>query len=336
MMMNTGSRLIYLLAPFCWLVLQAQVEAQPACTPVVYAFRHAEDSNSLPYPNTLTKTGLRHADLYVSMIDNINAPLGTNYCPVTKIYSINLKKADGTTGNTTNPFFTARPLARAKMADADPIEKVSSGSASYALLEYLGNSPDPLINTVSKPFVPSYTTNVANALRATLVTTAQAGGSSAIFWTSQGLHILGGAIINAESKVPQKNIDDGAKAPDTKYVVFPAGTPIGTPPRNAVYIFPYNAAKAGFDDVTTFNQYVQCYNWTISSPDSDTEFRADYWCGNSNYGDLGGNPKSASLISDANLACVHATICSIDTLVKGGSAYYGSCPSGMPKVIPPC
>lgn len=331
--MNMGTRLIYVLAPFCSLVLQAQ--AQPACTPVVYAFRHAEDSNSLTYPNTLTKTGLRHADLYVSMIDNINAPLGTNYCAVTQVYSINLKKADGT-GNTTNPFFTARPLAISKMDGADPLQKVSSGSASYALLEYLGNFPDPSKNTSSNPFVPSYTTNVANALRATLVTTAQAGGSSAIFWTSQGLHVLGGAIINADSNVPQKNIDDGAAAPFTKYVVFPAGTPIGTPPRNAVYIFPYNATKAGFDDVTTFNQHVQCYNWTISSPDSDTAFRADYWCGNSNYGDLGGNPKSTSLISDANLACVHATICSIDTLTKAGSAYYGSCPSGMPKVVPPC
>ena len=71
-MMNTGNRMIYVLAPFFCLVLQARSQAQPACTPVVYAFRHAEDSNSLPYPNTLTKTGLRHADLYVSMVDDIN------------------------------------------------------------------------------------------------------------------------------------------------------------------------------------------------------------------------------------------------------------------------
>jgi len=320
------ARPIYALLPLGFLALQGQAQAQPACTPVVYAFRHAEDSNALTYPNTLTKTGLRHADLYVSMIDNINAPLGTNYCAVTKVYSINLTKADGS-GNTTNPFLTAKPLAIAKMAGADPLQKVSSGSTNLALLEYLGNSPDPATHTSSNPFVPSYTTDVANALRATLVTTAQAGGSSAVFWTSQGLHVLGGAIINADSRIPQKVIDG---------VAFPAGTLIGTPPRNAAYIFPYNATTAGFDDVTTFDQYVQCYNWTISSPDSDTEFRTDFWCGKANYGDLGGNPKSPSLISDANLGCVHARICRTDTLIKEGSAYYGYCPSGEPKVVPPC
>src|SRR5258708_3216229 len=184
---------------------------------------------------------------------------------------------------------------------ADPLEKVSSGGASYPLLEYLGNSPDPSKNTPSNPFVPSYTTAVGSALRDTLVTTAQAGESSAIFWTSGGLHVLGGAIINTDSKVPQKTIDDGGKT-----VAFSPGTPIGTPPRNAVYIFPYNASKAGFDDVAKFNQHVQCYNWTMKSSDADTDFRADYWCGTSNYGDLGGNPKSPSLIRDADLACVHA------------------------------
>lgn len=327
--MNTGNRVICVLAPFFCLVLQARAEAQPACTPVVYAFRHAEDSNDLPYPNTLTKTGLRHADLYVSMVDDINAALGTNYCPVTKVYTINLKKADGS-GNTTNPFFTAKPLAIKKMS-ADPLETVSSKGTGYPLLEYLGNSPDPAKNTPSNPFIPSYTTAVANALRDALVTTAQAENSSAIFWTSQGLHVLAGAIIKAESKVPQKVIEDGKKT-----VAFPAGTPIGTPPRNAVYIFPYNPSKAGFDDVTKFTQHVQCYNWTMKSSDADTEFRADFWCGMSNYGDLGGNPKSPSLICDADLASVHARICDTDTLTKKGSAYHGSCPGGLSKVVPPC
>jgi hypothetical protein len=332
--MNTGKRSIYVLASLCWMLSQTRTQAQAACTPVVYAFRHAEDSNSLAYPNTLTKTGLRHADLYVSMIDEINAGLGTSYCPVTKVYSINLTKADGK-GNTTNPFLTAKPLAIDKTG-GDPSQNVGSGSATYSLLEYLGNFPDPATNTSSNPFVPSYTTKVASALRAALVATAQENASSAIFWTSQGLHVLAGAIINAESKVPQKPIDDDAPAPHTKFVVFLPGTPSGTPPRNAVYVFPYDAGKAGFDDVAKFNQHVQCYNWTISSPDAEMGFRPDYWCGTSNYGDLGGNPKSPSLLKDADLSCVHARICETDTLSKKGSAYYGSCPSGMPNVVPPC
>jgi hypothetical protein len=302
-------------------VFPGRAHAQLGCTPVVYAFRHAEDnSDTFPYPRTLTDAGGRHADLYVPMMNEINTVLKTTHCPVTKVYAINLTKADGT-GNTTNPFYTAQPLAVSRMRGSDPLVAVRSRSATYALLEFLGNSPE------GSTFVPSYTTAPAAALRGELVATAQAAQSSAIFWTSQGLHILAGAIIGADSKVPQKAI---------KGVTFPAGTQAGTPPRNAVYIFPYDAAKAGFSDVTEFNAYVQCYNWTMKSPDADTAFRADFWCGNSNYGDLGGNPNYPSLISKADLACVHARICKTKGLSSPGSAYYGSCPSGMPKVVPPC
>jgi hypothetical protein len=327
---RTRSRALYVLAPLLCLVAQAPAQAQSGCTPVVYAFRHAEDSNDLPYPHTLTKTGLRHADLYVAMVDDINGALGTNYCPVTSVYTINLTKGDGT-GNTTNPFLTAKPLALAKTG-ADPLATVSSEGKTFPLLEYLGNSPDPVKNTPSNPFVPSYTTGVAGALRETLVATARANSSTAIFWTSQGLRVLAGAIIDGDSKVPQKTIEDEKK----RTVALPAGTPVGTPPRTAVYIFPYDATKGGFDDVTKFNQHVQCFNWTIKSADAETAFRADYWCGNSNYGDLGGNPNSPSLIKDADLTCVHARICNTDTLTMKGSAYYGFCPSGVPKVVPPC
>jgi hypothetical protein len=324
---NRLARTLALLGLLALLAPAAMAQTTP-CTPMVYAFRHAEDSNALTYPNTLTATGLRHADLYVSMLDGINASLGSNHCPVTKVYAINRTKADGS-GNTTNPYLTAKPLARSKMALANPIETVGG----YALLEYLGNKPDPTKNTAGIPFAASYTTASATALRETLLATARADQSSAIFWTSQGLHILGGAIINAESQVPQKNIDDGAPTP--KYVVFKAGTPIGTPPRNAAYLFTYNTANSRFDDVTKLNQHAQCYNFTVKSADSDTAFRTDFWCGNVNYGDLGGNPKSPSLICKNQLPSVRARICNADNLSNKGNAYDGSCPSIEPKLVPP-
>ena len=338
--MNTTTRLVRALVPLWLLALHAPTSmAQAACTPMVYAFRHAEDSNHLKYPNTLTKTGLRHADLYVSMLNNINAALGSNHCPVTKVYAINTTKADGISGNTWNPFLTAIPLAKSRMAGAEPIQNVSS----YKLLEFLDNNPDPRTNTASKPFFASYTTPTASALRAELVRTATTldGQSSAIFGTSQGLHILSGAIIGAESRVPQKNIDDG-KTPAT-LVVFKAGTPIGTPPRNAAYLFAYNKDKNGFDDVVAkatsaypfSNLHVQCYNWTITSPDSATAFRANFWCGDDEFGDLGGNPKVTSQICDAALASVRAQICNTDTLMKKGSAYYGYCINNETPVSPP-
>jgi hypothetical protein len=320
--MKTRHRVIYALAALLAPMVPTSARAQSACTPVVYAFRHVEDSNALKYPHTLTKTGMRHADLYVSMIDDIDASLGTSVCPVTKVYTINLVKADGS-GNTTNPFYTAQPLAVAKTG-ADPLQTVGSAGSSHALLEYLGNSPDPGKHTSSNRFVPRYDTDVARALRDALVTTAEAGESSAIFWTSQGLHILAGAIIDGDSKVPQKDIDDDKG----RVVAFPEGTPRGTPPRNAVYVFPYDAMKGGFDDVTKFDQYVQCYNWTLVSADSETAFRTNLWCGNSNYGDLGGNPKLPSAISDADLPRVRARICNTDALQSPGSAYYGWCPAG--------
>lgn len=352
MKMNRATRPGYPLAAFCLLAFVAepalaQSTTTVTCTPMVYAFRHAEDSDAMTYPNTLTPTGLRHADLYVSMLDGINASLGinaspgSNHCPVTKVYAINLKMANGD-GNTNNPYLTAKPLAKSRMADANPIETVGG----YALLEFLGNdAPDPLKNTLSNPYTASYTKPEATALRTTLIATAKTqttittptttttttytGQSSAIFWTSAGLNILGGAIIGRVSKVPQKSFGTA---------VFSAFTSsqLGTPQRNAAYIFRYNGSS--FDDVPKFDQYVQCYNWTLYDPSASAgDFKSNYWCGKKGWADLGGAPSNTtgkSKISDADLGCVRAKICDTDKLTAGSAnaAYYGSCPKAPLEV----
>ncbi len=98
--------LIYSLVICCTLSSFARPSASYAtCTPVVYAFRHAEDLNGPP--TVLTPVGMEHANLYIEMITAFE--LTKNYCPVKFVYSVNQLKPGGETG-TTNPYFTARPL----------------------------------------------------------------------------------------------------------------------------------------------------------------------------------------------------------------------------------
>ena len=92
------------------------------------------------------------------------------------------------------------------MSGADPITKVGNdpNDVNTQLWEFLGNGQN------AKPTLPiNYNTTVADQLRKELLATAQRGASSAIFWTSQGLHVLGGVIIDGTSIVPDKNADAG-------------------------------------------------------------------------------------------------------------------------------
>src|SRR5215471_1722563 len=64
-----------------------------ACTPVVYAFRHAEDTNPPgQHPPVgevpifaLTPTGRAHAALYPTRISDLQA--ANHFCPVAKVYA---------------------------------------------------------------------------------------------------------------------------------------------------------------------------------------------------------------------------------------------------------
>jgi len=250
------------------------------CTPVVYAFRHAEDTNP-PSPGpifALTPTGQRHAQLYASMVPALAAANG--FCPVDKVYSTTkaakIAPCSPNCTSATNAFDTGAPLARSAMA-RDPLTSVGG----LELYEYLGNGNDA-------PDNPSYSTDVAKALRAALVASAQANRSTAIFWTSQGLNVLGGAITGATSAVPSKK--DGA-----------------TPPRNAAYVFvakrsggsssPYD----GFSDIDSPTTFVQCFNrvettkqftppgprFFVPTPDDPVQ---RYYCGTGAQSNLGGAP----------------------------------------------
>ncbi len=58
--------------------------AQDACIPVVYAFRHAEDTNPPSHVPifTLTPTGTAHAKLYETMVPAFGADPSHKVCPV--------------------------------------------------------------------------------------------------------------------------------------------------------------------------------------------------------------------------------------------------------------
>jgi len=100
--------LIYSLAIFCSLSSFARPSA--ACTPVVYAFRHAEDLPSDVYPTGLKPVGRQNADLYPAMVDAFGIAYG--YCPVGFVYSVyNINPGPPPAPGTNNPLQTAQPLA---------------------------------------------------------------------------------------------------------------------------------------------------------------------------------------------------------------------------------
>src|SRR5215510_9236456 len=126
-------------------------------------------------------------------------------CGVTKVYAITKENKDDGTFNAWNSFNSAVPLAHDRMGStSDPITAVPEDPTKpdgekLKLQEYVGNPS----NTTPTSTV-SYLTATAVALRSVLIETAKLGQSSAIFWTSDGLHVLGGAILGEDSNVPAK------------------------------------------------------------------------------------------------------------------------------------
>ncbi len=334
------------------LLFSASAAPAQSCTPVVLAFRHAEDTNPPNPPGpifALTPTGTRHAELYAE--NNSGDPESgmvfafvsrNGFCKVTKVYATSkMTKSPCSTNcaSASNAFDTASPLAKAVMSGADPITKVGTdpNDVNSQLWEYLGNGQDP------KPTLPiNYNTTVADQLRKELLATAKRGESSAIFWTSQGLHVLGGVIIDGTSIVPDKNAD--------------AGTPhAGTPPRNAVYLF--TAAKDSGGNVVKFNDtpstskysgavlstsvYVQCFNRVekIDSPLLQPTPRftvpPPFICGfrtNSNLGYTGKNcaagAQCGTIPNDQN-SDIKGRICNTTTDIlenTSASEIFGECP----------
>ncbi len=321
--------LIYSLLYFCasLLVFTSSASAQTACTPVVYAFRHAEDSG-----RNLTLVGRQHASLYPAMV----AGFGTShdYCPVGYVYSMYEMNPDGSAG-TNNPFQTAQPLAAFICGEAaffagldpyttclgsasEPHTALASANGGGNLYEYLA------IEGAPRTTQPSAT---GSQLRDELVQHAGEGFSSAIFWSSQGLNVLGQAIapgftgIPGCSTLPPKDSCKNLKAP-----------------RNAAFVFEFNGSS--FEAPENVKQYVQCFNVHIT--DFSTPPMLDgptppapigpgpttYYCGN----EIGGTGNLPSTSGEGlaqtfkYLDLLLGKICDTTNLIKTGpQGYYGYC-----------
>jgi hypothetical protein len=268
--LNTKNALLCFLTGFVSLSLFFSSPAAAACTPVVYAFRHAEDLNGPP--TELTPVGMEHANLYIEMITAFE--LTNNYCPVKFVYSVNQVKPGGEVG-TTNPYFTARPLANIVM-NLNPIIEIDNKRID----EFLEMS------------------NIGPVrFRDVMLDKVEGGSSVALFWTSQGLHNLGEAIV------PGFNIPEEPK-----------------PPRNAAYVFEFNGSD-GFIAPPKVDQYIQCFNWANFRAPGDMS-SSKYWCGNASNGNL------SSSIAAKYLYKLHGRICDTDDLIPVTQAgYYGYCVS---------
>jgi hypothetical protein len=242
--------LIYSLVSLCSM-LPFISGARAQCTPVVYAFRHAED-----FGRNLTLVGRQHAALYPAMVANFGA--SHDYCPVGYVYSMYEINPNGKPG-TNNPFQTAQPLAAFVCGDAafsagldpyttcvgsasEPRTSLASVNGGGNLYEYLGIEGAPRTTELSAS---------GSQLRDELLQHAGDGSSSAIFWSSQGLSVLGQAIVPGFTGIPgcsrlptQKNCE--------KLIA----------PRNAAYIFAFNGSA--FKPPDNVTQYVQCFNVHIT------------------------------------------------------------------------
>jgi hypothetical protein len=295
--------LIYLLIFFCGSLLSfiSSASAQTPCTPVVYAFRHAEDLG-----RNLTELGQRHADLYIEMLGAGGFGSAHNYCPVGYVYSTYNINPDGTLG-TNNPLETAQPVAIAactalgSCTGSEPRMRTALGKYLY---EYLGAERAP--KTCKK--CPA--SAEGSDLRAELIADASGGWSSAIFWTSQGLNILGQAIVPGFTDIPGcSTLPPKDSCKDLKA------------PRNAAYVFVFNGSD--FEPPDFITQYVQCFNVHINFVVSKSKLvgpeGTTYYCGNGE-GRTGNLPE----IGEANLTQLEGKICDTSGL-KGEYGYYGSC-----------
>jgi len=226
---------------------------------------------------------MAHANLYVEMITSFENL--KNYCPVATVYSVNPVLPAGN-GGTNNPFYTARPLANVVM-NADPIITIDSMNLDEFLTKVTPQMlHDELVN------------------RMTL-------GSAAVFWTSDGLHDLGLAIVPDFAGIPVKNKN------------------AGIPPRNAVYVFEYDGDTGTFiapmvtSPYANSTQYVQCFNFANFRSAGDAS-STKYYCG---------KPAPAGSISDsmgdASLYKLQGRICDTSRLqaVTQNMDYYGYCES---------
>jgi hypothetical protein len=306
--------LIYSLLFLCGSLLSfISSAAAQACTPVVYAFRHAED---LEAPgNGLTSVGQQHAFLYPAMVADFGG--ANSYCPVAFVYStyeINPDKGQGTS----NPYETARPLAIAACYNFPNVSSASLATCNFfprtalenggKLYEYLGANKSEQGTPLAG--ISATGPQLLKELTGRAVTD---GVSIAIFWTSQGLNVLGQAIVPGFTGIP-----GCSKLPATDECKKLKA------PRNAAYVFVFNGS--GFDAPEAITQYVQCFNVHINFAVSPSKLvgpsGTTYYCGNGDDG-TGSLP---SIGKQEGLDSLLGQICDTSKLIATGPrGYYGYC-----------
>ena len=240
-----------------------------------------------------------------------------DYCPVGYVYSMYNINPNGSPG-TENPFETAEPLATRAcyvralaqgvlkpdlacsgsptLSGVSPLMQLSTGGKLY---EYLG--------TIKAERASKVKSATGDELRAELVSNAALGLSSAVFWTSQGLHTVGLAIAE-DTQIPPKIEGNGDSGP----------------PKNAVYAFEYNGST--FNPPTSLTQYVQCFNIDVNHP-TRSPAGTQYYCRKG----VGRNRDSASIgnLGDlpdiANFPALDGHICDTTNLPLVKENYYGPC-----------
>jgi hypothetical protein len=223
-----------------------------------------------------------------------------NFCPVTTVYAVNPIKPDGSVG-TTNPYFTARPLANIVM-NKEPIIKV----ADQRIGEFLGNGEGHLLLSA----IEDDLTN---------------NDSVALFWTSQGIPSLA-KVLNEKSDIPAEPKPPRNAAYVFEWVETSRSLTPWTPTSVPHYIECFNVKPLSLPDP--------------SKPRAVPEFSSyKYYCGigynAENYNpDLGGSPSQpypvGNKILPEYLYELHGRICDLADLNKSEpiKGYYGFCTSG--------
>jgi hypothetical protein len=240
-----------------------------------------------------------------------------NYCPVAFVYStyeINPDKGQGTS----NPYETARPLAIAACYNFPNVSSESLATCNFfprtalenggKLYEYLGANKSEQGTPLAG--ISATGPQLLKELTGRAVTD---GVSIAIFWTSQGLNVLGQAIVPGFTGIP--GCSKLPAADECKKLKAP---------RNAAYVFVFNGS--GFDAPEAITQYVQCFNVHINFAVSPSKLvgpsGTTYYCGNGDDG-TGSLP---SISEQEGLDSLLGKICDTSKLMfTGPRGYYGYC-----------
>jgi hypothetical protein len=239
--MTLHTKQLLSLSLFALGIFISNAEQAQSCTPTLYLFRHAEDVPDV-FPTRLTPAGQKHASLYPAMIDQLAGTLG--HCDVKRVFATWDRNKTGTT----NPYYTALPLAQAKglqveMTFEDP-NYPAPGTHKYYLCEYpIEDNRNPQTCEHVAGIDPKHPELAhRNALAAygdvgdvkshlysyllPYFNTPESTTSVAIFHTSQGMPALSGALDGTTYNAFPVVVNCGWGAFSTcKQVVPPSSNP---------------------------------------------------------------------------------------------------------------